>query len=512
MAFPSFVAVVGLALGLAGAWLTWAFGSAPGWREYRRLALMMLACAAYCGAEMFETIPSLVGHAVFAQRVQLSVFVVYSAAQFGYFRAVRGAWRFDRVILVLHAAMAVLAVVALTTDLATETTVVYRTLPYGGMLNVLPRLKPLGDLLAGLAMVTGAILTARCVHAWREGDPFGRTHVLGTGICLGAGLYDYAVFETDAPLPFLMAPCFCVCILLFAFVLTRRFIQDALALEQLSMALGNRVSEHSAELVVTRDALEQAERSAALGRIAAGVAHEINNPAAAVTANLEYLLAEVDEGRLPPDGPEALRESIEVMGRIRRIVRQLLDAGRVGSIQRLEHVRVGDLLKQCIGSVSRSEALLRRPRVAMSVVRRDGDEELAIVGRSDLFLQVLGNLLINAAQAYPVAMESAEGDRLPIRVIVDTFDDLVILVVEDEGAGIPADVLPRIFEPFFTTKPLGEGTGLGLAVTIGIVRSMDGTLDVESRVGQGTRMRLTFRRATGDAPPARIGAVRPSEF
>ena len=511
MAFPSFVAVVGLALGLAGAGLTWAFGSAPGWREYRRLSLMMLACAAYCGAEMFETIPSLVGHAVLAQRVQLSLFVVYSAAQYSYFRAVQGEWRFDRIILVLHASTGLLALVALTTNLGTETTVVYRVLPYGGMLNVLPRLRPLGNLLAGLMMVTGGFLTARCVHAWRKGDPFGLTHVLGTGICLAAGLYDFAVFESGAPLPFLMAPSFCVCIILFAIVLTRRFIQDALALEQLSMALGSRVSEHSAELVVTRDALEQAERSAALGRIAAGVAHEINNPAAAVTANLEYLLAEVDGGRLPPDGPEALRESIEVMGRIRRIVRQLLDAGRVGSIQRLEHVRVGELLKQCVASVSRSEAFLRRPRVTVNVVRRDGNEALEIVGRSDLFLQVLGNLLVNAAQAYPIAADR-EGDRLPIRVVVDALDDVVGITVEDEGSGIPADVLQRIFEPFFTTQLLGEGTGLGLAVTIGIVRSMDGSLDVESRIGQGTRMRLTFRRAHGDAPPARIGMSRPSEF
>ena len=111
--------------------------------------------------------------------------------------------------------------------------------------------------------------------------------------------------------------------------------------------------------------------------------------------------------------------------------------------------------------------------------------------------QVVFNLLTNARDAISQKAETREDDeeRRTIRVDTASEDGQVVLTVADNGAGIPEDVQHRIFESFFTTKEMGEGMGLGLAISLGIVEDYGGVIDVESRVGQGTRFRLTFPAA-----------------
>jgi PAS domain S-box-containing protein len=215
--------------------------------------------------------------------------------------------------------------------------------------------------------------------------------------------------------------------------------------------------------------LMQADRMHAVGMLAAGVAHEINNPLASVNANLAFLI-------------EALR-TVEATTPPRDVaeIRQLLDEAAVGG-ERIRHI-VRDLKTLSRGDDDRLEGLdLRRViDVSVSMARnqvrhsaqlvKDYAEIPLVLGNESRLGQLFLNLVINAAQAIPVEHADAHQIRIEVRPV----DNHVRVRVSDTGYGISSDVLPRIFDPFFTTKPLGVGTGLGLSICQGIVHAMGGT-------------------------------------
>ncbi|QRN93638.1 histidine kinase [Archangium violaceum] len=235
----------------------------------------------------------------------------------------------------------------------------------------------------------------------------------------------------------------------------------------------------------------EVDRLVMVGQLAAGVAHEVNNPLAFVRANLSYLKEELRREDSPPDPAElgeVLTETEQGLLRIQQIVTDLRRFSREGS----EHERVE------LGSPK--EAMEEARRLAsvrlrgLGEVVLDADPELPRVGLGQRHLvQVLLNLLLNAADA----VESASPPR-PARVVVRArrVAGGVRLEVEDNGPGIPPEVLPRLFEPFFTTKPPGKGTGLGLALCRGYVTQAGGTLHVENRTEGGARFVLLLQEAT----------------
>jgi len=280
-------------------------------------------------------------------------------------------------------------------------------------------------------------------------------------------------------------------------------------------------------LVYVRDATEergielsrlQAEKLTSIGTLAAGVAHEINNPAAFVLGNLESLASHIrmlDEEMVAVADPALrgnmgdvlfevkaiLQETKEGMARIHRIVRDLSafshlddDRGALGDVN---------------AAVESTLTLLRSEIRHRATVERDLRATRAVVGSPARLGQVLLNLIQNATQALDVT-HAAEN-----RIVLRTFDSGsdVIFEVSDNGAGIAADVLPRIFDSFFTTKARGVGTGLGLPITQGIVRSLGGDISVETRVGVGStfRVRLPSRPPSRAelSPPVAAGAPRP---
>jgi PAS domain S-box-containing protein len=243
--------------------------------------------------------------------------------------------------------------------------------------------------------------------------------------------------------------------------------------------------------------LAQGERMASLGRLAAGVAHEINNPLAYARTSLEVARRELERVR-QSGSLDALVRVLELIGsaddgieRVRVIVSDLktFSRGDDGSWAPVELHRVVEAAVNLVWNEVRHRAQLVR--------------ELApaprVMGSESRFVQVLVNLLVNAAQAIPEG--DAQRHRITIRV-GPASQERVFVEVEDTGVGIEADRLPNVFEPFSTSKPKGLGTGLGLSICHGIVTSAGGEIRVvKTRPGKGTTFRIELPASVEAADP-----------
>ncbi len=234
--------------------------------------------------------------------------------------------------------------------------------------------------------------------------------------------------------------------------------------------------------------LEEAGRLASLGRLAAGVAHEINNPLAVINEEAGYMrdvLTLEQAGGEPVlragapgvEFKEHLDSILECVERCGLITRQLLSFARQVDVSS-EPVRVARVAEEIL-SFFRKEAGYRNIAVRLEAP----EEGLEIVSDRGKLQQVLFNLLNNAFQA--MTKDGA------VTVSIDSTEDgLVRIAVSDTGCGIPPAHLGKIFEPFFTTKGRGAGTGLGLSITYGLVRKLKGRISVESQVGVGTTVTI----------------------
>jgi signal transduction histidine kinase len=227
----------------------------------------------------------------------------------------------------------------------------------------------------------------------------------------------------------------------------------------------------------------RAEKLAAVGRLASGVVHEINNPLATISACAEALESRLKEGAFA--GTKALEDLREYLGLIRSeafrcktITTGLLDFSRTRA---LRHRPVN--LTEVIASAARLVA--HQQRGAAIEIKLKTDDALALVsGDSGQLQQAVIALATNAIDAMP------DGGTLTISAL--NFDNEVLIEVTDTGVGIDPENLTKIFEPFFTTKEVGHGTGLGLAVCYGILTEHGGGLDVQSTVGAGTTFTITL--------------------
>jgi|GEM_PF-878454 len=245
--------------------------------------------------------------------------------------------------------------------------------------------------------------------------------------------------------------------------------------------------------------LQLADRMVSVGTLAAGVAHEINNPLTYVIANIGLLREEFEEGQLPlPDDERddvitLLNEAEEGAQRVTRIVRDLKVFSR-GDERQVGAVRLEGVLDSSINMAMneiRHRAQLDRDYQPVPQVRAN-DSRLG---------QVFLNLLVNAAQAIP------EGDavRHTIRVSTHTDDEgNAVVEITDTGIGIHPGELKRIFDPFFTTKPVGVGTGLGLPICHRIISEFGGQISVRSTLDLGSTFTVTL-------PPAHVNRELPTQ-
>ncbi len=260
-----------------------------------------------------------------------------------------------------------------------------------------------------------------------------------------------------------------------------------------------------------QDKLVQSEKLASIGQLAAGVAHEINNPIGFIFSNfgtleryladLFQMLAAYEEAEatlagtptgarlkalrdkveldfLKEDIPSLMRESKDGITRVRNIVQNLKDFSRVDTSQEWVLADLHHGLDSTLNIVN------NEIKYKAEVMKAYGELPDVECLPSELN-QVFMNLLVNAAHAI-------QTERGTIVIRTGTEQEHVWVEIEDDGAGIAKENLGRIFDPFFTTKPVGKGTGLGLSLAYGIVKKHFGQIDVFSQVGVGTRFRVTL--------------------
>jgi PAS domain S-box-containing protein len=244
--------------------------------------------------------------------------------------------------------------------------------------------------------------------------------------------------------------------------------------------------------------LVQADRLAALGTMAAGVAHEINNPLAYLMLNLEWVSRKLPHVMEDPASLPAmlamLEEAREGAARVSAIVRELRGFARADGETR-RPVDLEGVVVAAIRMVSNEVRHRARIETSFEPVR-------AVLANEARLEQVVVNLVLNAAQAMPEGSSEKNVIRVTIR---PDASDRAVLDVHDNGPGIPAEVLPRIFDPFFSTKPVGEGTGLGLSICHGIVTALGGHISAYSDPSEGTTFRVvlpTTQTVAGDSTPA----------
>ncbi len=273
------------------------------------------------------------------------------------------------------------------------------------------------------------------------------------------------------------------------------------------------------ELTQAHEQLVQSEKLASIGLLAAGVAHEINNPVGFVMSNigtldrylrdlfalieryrqsepaltdpaaradLERLRGEIEIDYLKDDIPALMKETLDGINRVRKIVQDLKNFSRVDAQHEWQMADLREGIESTLNVVN------NEIKYKADVVKEYGPIPLVQCLPSEIN-QVVMNLLVNASHA----MRGDERGRITIRT--GSSEQEAWIEVEDTGAGIAAENLTRIFDPFFTTKPVGKGTGLGLSLSYGIVKKHHGSIDVRSEIGRGTCFRVTLplRQADG---------------
>jgi len=223
-----------------------------------------------------------------------------------------------------------------------------------------------------------------------------------------------------------------------------------------------------------QEQLIQSEKMSAIGQLVSGVAHELNNPLAGISAFAQLLLA---EKRFPPDQRTAAETIYSEARRASRIVQNLLTFARQHKAEKVP-TAINQVLDDTL------ELRGYELRVRGIDVRREYDESLPdTMADAHQLQQVFLNLITNAEQA----MEQRDGHHHRLTVRTRRSADSIRIEVEDTGAGIPPNLIERIFNPFFTTKPTGSGTGLGLSISLGIVREHEGRIWAENPQQTGAR-------------------------
>jgi two-component system, NtrC family, sensor kinase len=303
--------------------------------------------------------------------------------------------------------------------------------------------------------------------------------------------------------------------------LTKPFDRDEL---RVRLRAGERIIRLEQNVRQTRAALIETEKLASLGRLAAGVAHEINNPLAYVVNNLSLLrrdvldalrvldkyrecgdshaaarpvlLAEaarleeeIDLPYLRENLPRLFESSADGLQRVRAIVQNLRDFARLDQAE-FKEVSINDAIRSTLEAL-RHESYKKAIRVETAF-----QELPPVTCHAGKLNQAFLNILLNAIQA------SEHDGRIEVRTRPDG-EASVLVEIEDHGSGICPEDLPHIFEPFFTTKPVGTGTGLGLSVSYGVVRDQGGTIEVDSVVGRGSLFQIRLPRHPQEADVGR---------
>lgn len=233
--------------------------------------------------------------------------------------------------------------------------------------------------------------------------------------------------------------------------------------------LEKKIEERTRALREAQFQISHQEKMASIGLLAAGIAHEIGNPLTSISSMTQIIKRKVNDENVE-QYLTTIRENID---RISRIVRELVDFARPSSLE-ATWVNVNDVIRNAYGIVKYDK---RAKTVEFKLNLQEDLPNLFLV--PDQLLQVILNILLNAIDA----LKDGKG-----KVNIDSKQegDYILISITDDGIGIPEEHLNKIFEPFFTTKDVGRGTGLGLSVSYGIIKNFNGSIQVKSKVGEGS--------------------------
>lgn len=494
------LSVVAAAVEGVMALLAFVFARAPGWRHLRVFAIVALSAAGYSANNIAFSVDGVSESAIqwalrlnyLAACIHCSAWVVYCRVQYS-----EPLERRDRAAI---AALGLFGLLGLIPGLLTTQQIDSFRVAWAGVTYRTPTPTALGAVLMTAPLLVLIRPLTSYFRKAREHLAGARAHF--TAFCL---LFLLAVNEAlvttgsidsvyTADLGFLIA------VLSVLSEMASRVAGDATRLLTLSTALSRQVEERTREVLEAREALVRAEHLSALGRLSASVGHEINNPLSYVVANVEYALGTLERRDVPKQVLDALHDARGGAERIGRIVRELRVFGRGSPAPQREVTEPLDAVESALkltGNELRCRAELVRSLEPLPPVLADPTQ----------LTQVFVNLLLNAAQAIPE--EQSGGGRAVISVRSRVrADGQVQIEVTDTGRGVSDEDRARLFQPFFTTKPQDKGTGLGLFVSLGIITSFGGTIELESRLGAGTTVRVTLPAAPEGAQ-ARKGSSRP---
>ncbi len=347
--------------------------------------------------------------------------------------------------------------------------------------------------------MAGVFVAAMCIAFFRgrgAGTRVNRQYLIGVAVFLLATVVELLVSNGDLQF-FLVADVGLLAVVVpMAAQTVRRVIEDSQRLAEMSSHLTEEIEIRTHERDEAQQALLGAERQAAIGRLAAGVEHEINNPLAYLRLNVELIGEWARDHSAPPELMESVESALDGADRIRGVIDTLRAYSRPGTGHRTS-----------ITPESFTQAALRvaAPHLREARVHATFDHAPSIMGEAAKLVQVMVNLLLNSAQAIS---ESSTGRKGEIHVRVSTHPSGKALIeIRDNGPGIPRDDLRRLTQPYFTTRAKFGGTGLGLFLARGVVEQHGGALEIDSHVGVGTVVRVTIPPAS-EAPPAALEAPR----
>jgi signal transduction histidine kinase len=347
-----------------------------------------------------------------------------------------------------------------------------RTVAWLGSVYRDPTPTLLANFAAALLVALLASLSVLHLRAWRRGV----RHTAASGVALGLlaalGAQDALAIAGVVDSPDLLAPGALAPVVVIASLLTSRFVADARGLARLRERLQRRIQARTRVLALSRDALRRIDGLAELGRLASRAAHEVNNPAACVMANLSYAAEQLAREDAPvPDVVAALKDTQEALQRLRVLAGRLSDSGGAEP-KPPRRVPLAEVVADAVALAGGQSRDVVRIEV-------DVDRALTAAGDPAILCRALVELISNAVRA----AAARPAGSVVIRAKRDHAR--VSLRIVDDGGGMDEVVLRRLGEPFFTTRPF-ESSGLGVAVGRALIRSLGGRLRIESARGAGT--------------------------
>jgi signal transduction histidine kinase len=468
-------------LSIAGAMLM--ISRAPGWERVRVMVLVAFSAALYNAVDVWATAgPRTLGELGWILRANTFHAAIHISAWLWYtFADETGRWsRLPAWTQRLAIATLLMAAFGSLSGLIVSTEPPVRVLiPSLGVDYTQPKFSAFGNLVSLWLLGTLGVSCYEHFKRARRGVPGSKGLLVGFTLFLGFAIEEALVTAGVINFLFLADIGYLCVVVPIGVLLGRRFVADAYRLREMGQRLAIEVEARTSERDAAREALIEQERLAALGRLAAGVGHEINNP-------LQYLVLSLDElretsGPLNAVADEALDNAMDGAERIRRVVEGLRVYSR-GAAESYSDVDIATVVEHAM----RVAAAQFRGRVRVSTQL---DATPTVLGDESRLVQVVVNPLVNAAQALMAA--GVADPRIAVNTGT-TPDGAVEIEICDNGPGFRTDLLPQLGTPYLTTKAQAGGTGLGLFVSRGIVEAHGGRLLLDNAPGGGARVRIVL--------------------